>query len=764
MSTATVPDLDTVIATALAEGRDVLFESEAGPILEAFGVAAPQQIFVAIDDDPREAAFEACGRFGGTRAVVKVVASGILHKTELGGVRIVEKRAPVLTSTIDAMRLALAAHRPRGFLLCEFVEHDAGLGGELLVGMRWTPDFGPVVTFGAGGVNAELLSANLIPGREVAVFSPALTAAQDIDQILEGKTIAPLVTGGIRNQRARMPAGELRALIERMLAFAAEYVPNPIRELEINPLVPTSSGPVALDILVRLNREAVSAVEIPPRPLAKIGQLLRPRSIAVAGVSKSLNPGRIIVNNLIHDGFDRQRIWIVKPGALAGETIEGCRCVPDLDALPEPVDLLVLSIAAEQVPDAIERVTALRKAESVIIIPGGLGEHPGSENLAERIRDAVRRSRSTEWRGPVLNGANCLGVQSRPGRVNTVFLPPHKLQPLPDEGRPAAAPLEAPLAFVSQSGAFAIAKATELAGRTPRYLISIGNQIDLTVGDYLDYLAFDPEVEVFAFYVEGFRPLDGLRWLEAASRVVNSGRPVVLYAAGRTQEGARASASHTAAIAGDAVVTRELATAAGVLVADTLEEFEDLVRVTCLLRDRKVAGLRLAAMSNAGFESVAFADNAGAFSFSRPGDATRRKIADIITENRLDRIVTIDNPLDVNPLLGDRAFAEVARALLEDDGFDAGIIGCVPLTGSLQTLPAGADHAEDLTSGDSVVSRLVELWNTTSKPWVAVVDGGPRYDAMARRLERGGIPTFRTADRALRVLGRWCSWSLRHRA
>jgi acyl-CoA synthetase (NDP forming) len=80
----------------------------------------------------------------------------------------------------------------------------------------------------------------------------------------------------------------------------------------------------------------------------------------------------------------------------------------------------------------------------------------------------------------------------------------------------------------------------------------------------------------------------------------------------------------------------------------------------------------------------------------------------------------------------------------------------VPFTAAQQTLPAGAaagpGAAEDLAAPGAIAPRLVDLWRRTTKAWVTVVDAGPRYDPLARALEAGGIPTFRTADAALRTL------------
>ena len=325
-----------------------------------------------------------------------------------------------------------------------------------------------------------------------------------------------------------------------------------------------------------------------------------------------------------------------------------------------------------------------------------------------------------------------------------MFIPQHKLPPR--EGPPA------PVAVLSQSGALIVARASKLGWLNPRYMISLGNQIDLTFADYLEHLAGDSDVEIFACYVEGFAPGDGLRWLSSARAIVDSGRTVILYRAGRTEEGARASASHTASVAGDYAVTRELARAAGVVIAESLEEFDELIGLFACLRGKPVRGWRLGAISNAGFEAVALADRCGRFRLEPPTEETAGRITTILRECRLEKIVDVQNPIDVNPTMGDAAFAETARAVLQDEAVDVGVVGCVPLTGALDTLPGEGGFPDD-----SVVRRLVRLKDEIEKPWIAVVDAGALYDPMARELQSEGIPVFRSADRAMRVFERFCA-------
>jgi acyl-CoA synthetase (NDP forming) len=185
-----------------------------------------------------------------------------------------------------------------------------------------------------------------------------------------------------------------------------------------------------------------------------------------------------------------------------------------------------------------------------------------------------------------------------------------------------------------------------------------------------------------------------------------------------------------------------------------------MVKLAVLLESRPVKGLRLGAISNAGFECVSMADHAADLQLATLSDDTVAGLRLLLEESRLDGVVDVRNPVDLTPIMPDDPFERAVRLVLEDDNVDVGLVGCVPLTGALQTLDPGDDHSEDIYSDDSVAMRLIRLKQQVKVPWVVAVDGGPLYDPMARLLEANGIPAFRTADRALRLLSRYCSAKL----
>lgn len=730
---------------ARARGDATLLESAGFQVLEATGIRCPRRVTV----ENAAAAVRVPLALPGEKVVVKVVAGHIAHKSDVGGVAIVTNTRDAVVAAIRKMEETFAGQAIAGYSISEFIPYDPSPGGEWLLGLRWTQEFGPVITLGPGGVATEFLAAALRPGRDVAIFSPRSASREEIEAGVLRLALTPLATGGVRRQPARTSVAKLCEAVEKFGWLAPICRPDCITDLEINPLVPCGGDLVALDVLATVGNGHMP--DVTPRPIRKIRSLLSPASIAIAGVSSQMNPGHIILNNIIRDGFNRSSVYVVKPGVTE---MEGCRAVPTIKSLPVAVDLLILSVSAAQIPDALIDVVEHRKAESVIVIPGGLEEKAGTTGLVTQMHQTLRAARATEWKGPVVNGGNCLGVRSVPGKYDTMFIPGHKLGATP--GSPS------PVALISQSGAFAVSRTTRLKGIRPRYSITVGNQMDLTIGDYLRYLEADADIKVFAIYVEGFRPLDGRATFEVISRITASGRTVVFYRGGRTAEGAKATASHTASVAGDYVVTRELARAAGAIVTDSLDDFTDLVAMFTLLQSKGVYGRKLGAVSNAGYECVAVADNLGDLSLASFTCCTEASLTATFEQARISALVDVHNPLDVTPMLDDAGYETVVRRVLEDAHVDVGVIGCVPATPALNTLAASPCHGEDLLREGSIAQRLLQVKDEAHKPWIAIVDAGAIYDPFAEYLQEGGIPTFRTADRALRLLNVFVAERFKH--
>jgi len=779
IDTGRVHDL---LAAAHASGRHTLYEHECYEIQAAIGAeAAPANCLIPIGGHPTAADLE---RLAGDRVVLKVVSPDITHKTEARGVRIVAREIGAVEAAFELMKRevpetyaayleshageipdALAGRRGRGLeqrlsdrivgiLLCSCIIPDAhGFATELFVGIRATSEFGPIISAGLGGVEMEILARQTRKGAAVAIAPTGTMDGERFFELFRGTLSYERLSGAMRGSRRLLADAILVRCFQAFIDLANHFSElNPdaafhIEELEVNPFVAAGGRMAPVDGVCRF-RPAGPPRD--PRPVDKLDRLLQPRSAAVIGVSSGQrNMGRIILGNMQAAGFDRERLSVVHPGA---KEIDGVACVPDIERLPQKVDLAVVAVGAAQAAPVIEELIRHDKADSVILIPGGIGEKQGSRALEAGLMERIREAHRQDGGGPLVLGGNSLGVISRPGRYDTMFIPETKLPKLRD-----AEP--SPLCFISQSGAFIISTLSDEPWLNPRYALSIGNQIDLTAGDLMAGLADDPAIEVFAVYVEGFRPGDGLAFAAAVETAVAHGKDVVFYKAGRTVEGRSATAGHTASVAGDYAVCENAITQAGAFVAADFSEFTDYLRLTLPLRGKHVHGNRLAAVSNAGFETVGMADsirrNGAELVLPAFNARTEEALAKILFDNRLDGLVDVRNPFDVTPMTGDTAYGDMIAEVLADPGVDAAVIGVVPLTPALQTLPPGDGHAESILDPGSIARRLPRAAAASDKPVVAVVDSGRLFDPLADALRRGGLPVFRSADRAVRTLCRW---------
>jgi acyl-CoA synthetase (NDP forming) len=466
--------------------------------------------------------------------------------------------------------------------------------------------------------------------------------------------------------------------------------------------------------------------------------------------------GHIILNNILKQGFPNWSVYVVKSGL---KEIEGCRCVPRIRDLPLTVDLFVITVAAEQNYEVIRDLIRYGKARSAIIIAGGLGEKKGTQDLEEEIKALLQKSIQKDKLTPVVNGGNCLGIFSKPGRYDTTFVPDYKL--------PRITGRKSNLVYLSQSGAFMISRMSKLPNVEPLYAISIGNQIDLTVSDYLNHFKDDEEAKVFGVYVEGFLPADGLAFAEAACQIVKQeGKMIVLYKAGRTPEGRQATASHTASVAGDYHVAKAICEEAGVIVADSIFDFENYVKNLSFLADKEIRGNRIALISNAGFECVTMADNLKndqEFVLAPLTQKTLKRLSSLLEKKGIHRLQDVRNPLDTTPVADDEVFADCVLAMLEDKNVDCAIVSPVPMTPSMQTLVPSRFHEENVYHPKSIVMRLIDVFHKTDKPFVVNIDAGEIFTPMVDCLEKAGVPTFRRSDIAVKFLRKYINNRLKIR-
>ena len=771
--------ITTLFSVAHEQGREALFEYETYELLSSSGAETPPQTQLLAKGS--KLSDDELMNMPGEQVVLKVVSPTIIHKTEVGGVKVVEKRPEKVRSAWRRMMYEVPEnyaaliernliHAPetyrgltgedlqqaissdiRGVLMVQFMPPDSqAFGNELIVGVRNTREFGMIISAGLGGTDTELYAERFRKGQAIVAASTAITDGEAFFELFKTTICYKKLAGLTRGQRRIVTDEQIIECFSSMIEMANHYSPlNPeapyvIEELEINPFAFTDFLMVPLDGMCRFS---LPDKPVADRPYHKIEHLLNPQSIGIIGVSTTrMNFGRVILNNIIANGYDPSNIRIVRPDIEAFETIT---CVPDIASLDIKLDLLVVAVGSDQVPGLVDEIIEKKAAETVMLIAGGMGETDDSAERAAGLIEKIKAAHDTEDGGPVFLGANCLGVVSHPGKYDTLFIPEEKLPKQRGNYRRNAA-------FVSQSGAFMITRLSKRPELDPAYMISVGNQNDLTLGDMLTYLKDDPEIDVIGVYAEGFQDLDGLTFIRAVREAVVAGKDVIFYKAGRTPEGKTATSGHTASLAGDYMVCESCVRQSGGIIAQTFSQFEDLLMLSQRLHDKQVFGNRLAAVSGAGFEVVGMADNIQSDDFEMKLAAftpeTVHNVERILKEKRLNSLVEVTNPLDINPGADDDAHVRIVAHLACDHRVDAVVVGLDPLSPAMRTLTGDESVRYSFDDPNSIAQALPEIVKKQNKPIIGVVDGGRMYDALVDELMAQKVAIFRSSDRAVQAL------------
>jgi acyl-CoA synthetase (NDP forming) len=624
---------------------------------------------------------------------------------------------------------------------------------ELHIGLSSTREFGMVISAGLGGLDGELDAGNFRRDRASVHAAAALTDAADFLGLFKRTLAYQKLALAARRAGAAAPDAALEAGFAQLLALAKAFAPENrdapfvLQALELNPV----RAGAALTV-----RGAACSFAAPqparlPRPIAKIDKLIHPKSIGLIGVSGSgMNFGRIILRNLIGSGYPKEQLLVLKPGETE---IDGVKCVEGLKALDGKLDLLIVAVAASAVYGLVDEIIASDAVEAVMLIPGGMGETRKSREPAAELAARINAAHGKPGGGPIFVGANCLGVVSHPGSYDSWFIP---LERLP---KPQKRPVRNSV-MLSQSGAFMITRLSQNPWLDPAYMLALGNQTDLTHGDMLSYFAALPGIETIGVYIEGFKDLDGLHFAKAVRKAVLTGRQVVVYKSGRTEPGQGGVMGHTASIAGGLELFESVLRHAGAIVTEDFNAFDDLFYIATALQAKKIGGKRLGAISGAGFEAVGMADNIETDGFAMEmgalEDATVKRVEEILVAKKLDQLVEVRNPIDINPGADDEAHLDVADAFLKDPNIDAVIIGLDPTAPSVRALESSKLRpGYDISDPKSTVHLMPPLAARHDKPLIGILDGGSLYDAMTARLMDQGVCCFRNCARGTQALVRY---------
>ncbi len=459
--------------------------------------------------------------------------------------------------------------------------------------------------------------------------------------------------------------------------------------------------------------------EVKPATRAQMDRLLRPRSIALIGISaKPGSLGECVLTNLEDAGYTGE-LHLVNPKK---PTIHGRDCLGSIEELPAGIDCAVLAIPGAAVVESM-RACAAREVKSAIVFSAGFAEAGEAGINAQReLRDIARAN------DMMVEGPNCLGM------VNYVNGIPLTFVVTPPQARKA----ENGVAIVSQSGALAAVIAVNMRhhGIPLSYSVSTGNEAASNVEDFIDYLIEDESTRVFALVVEQFR--QPKRFLELVHRVREAGKFVVLLHPGRSGTARASAATHTGAIAGDYEVMHTLVTHAGVIHVDSMEELVDVAQILSRCRELPRGGAAIFTESGA-FKALAL-DLCERIGLELPVLPARTREA---LREALPPFIPPSNPMDLTAqgLVDPDLYRRTLPPILEEQCFGSVLLGII-LTDSKTTqlkLPPIVDAIRSLAPRKPLI-------------FAALDEGAPFDFPELEGLRKLGVACFPSPERAIRAL------------
>jgi acetyltransferase len=441
-------------------------------------------------------------------------------------------------------------------------------------------------------------------------------------------------------------------------------------------------------------------------------RLFRPSSLAIIGASNyTQKGGGFLLKGLIANNF-RGTIYPVNPRE---SEILGLRSYPVVADIPGEVDLAIVAVSARLVPQVLSECGG-KGIKFAVVHSAGFAEL-GVEGRAieKETLDIAQRS------GIRFVGPNCMGLCCVEVGLNTI--------------RPSIRLLDGvgEVAFLGQSGWASqnfIGMGKERGLRFSK-VVSVGNQADLTIEDFLEYLGTDSQTRVIGCYVEGIK--DGRRFTRLV-RQISPSKPIIVWKAGRTEAGVRAASSHTASLAGNSNIFDVALRQSGAVVAHNLEELLDLaIGFTCPVLPK---GNRVGVVVEAGGGGVAAADIHQMLGLEMPvlSEAAQEELTNTL-KGAVIALPNLRNPVDIVwPLKWTTGWAtlDCLRIVLKE--VDAALaIDYAPLN-------------------ERLTSKMAALRDETGRP-ILIIPGDPIEQKRGmRRLVRKGVPSFAIPERALRVL------------
>lgn len=451
----------------------------------------------------------------------------------------------------------------------------------------------------------------------------------------------------------------------------------------------------------------------------ELDRLFSPSSIAIIGASQDIDKGGgFVLHGLLQGGF-RGKLYAVNPKQTE---IMGLKTYPSVLDIPEEVDEAIIAVAARIVPQVMAECSQ-KGIKFAVVHSAGFSElgAKGRELENEMLRIAQQG-------GTRIVGPNCMGLYNPRANLNTILTEAYLT------GDPGS------IAFIGQSGNVSenfISMGYELGLRYSK-VVSIGNQSDLTIEDFLEYFAADPETKVIGCYIEGIKR--GREFLQLAKQI-SLKKPIIVWKGGKSEAGVKIAASHTGSLAGNRAVFEAALKQSGVISADNSEELLDLAMG--FTSPVLPTGNRLGLIAEAGSGTVTGADIYEQLGLAMPAlSAETQKELDNTLQDMAMANLTRQNPVDLGWLTYDISpRLHLACSQIIGKEVDAIVTLCYA-------------HLDE-----QFAAQLASLRDEIKKP-IILVAGLPAMEKEGMKmLVRKGIPTYTILQRALKVLSAMVRYS-----
>ena len=363
-----------------------------------------------------------------------------------------------------------------------------------------------------------------------------------------------------------------------------------------------------------------------------IGKLLSPRSVAVVGASSDVQGlrGRILQTILSHPFGGR-----IYPVSRSATEVQGLKAYSSVEILPEPADLAILIVPAQYVPAELERCGRTGIKAAMILSSGFAEEGEAGLRMQDEISVIARRH------DMAVSGPNSEGFANIPAAFCPTFSP--ALDKNAGPIKPARALGAGQVSVISQSGGlgFAVFDRARPRNLAFQHVVSTGNEAALESFDFVDYMLDEGKTDVFLLLLEDVKSPE--KFKRVAEKALHAGKPIIVGKIGRSEAGARAVASHTAALAGSEASYRAVFHRYGLIEARELDDMIDFAVGFLACGDRMPAGKRIGICTASGGAGVWMADACVAVGLEVPilDEATRKSI-----DVHIPSYGTSQNPVD----------------------------------------------------------------------------------------------------------------------